>query len=155
MHEGTPLLEQAQLAALQGEQFFLDGQAAAVAGELAIAADDAMAGNHNWNWVRAVGQANGARGVRIADPSGQFTVRDSLPVGNFAQTLPDRELERCALRHKRQVEGFQFAGEVGQELTNSFAQVLRTLTPVRIGSNWTSTVYKIYSPQAGLVSHEH
>jgi hypothetical protein len=48
-------LEQAELAALEGKEFFFNGKAAAVAGELAVAADHAMAGNDDGDGVRSIG----------------------------------------------------------------------------------------------------
>ena len=47
--------QQSQLAALQRQQLLLDGQSAAVAGEFPIAADYAVTGDHNRNWIGSIG----------------------------------------------------------------------------------------------------
>src|SRR5580658_8296357 len=59
-------------AALVGEQPALAGQAAAEAGEGAVGADHPVAGDHDGDRVLAVGEADSARRVRLADLGGQL-----------------------------------------------------------------------------------
>ena len=58
-------LEKLKLALLQRQQLFFGGKAAAKAGQLAIAADDTMAGNDDGNWILSVGGPDRTRGFRI------------------------------------------------------------------------------------------
>ena len=52
---------------LQVEQILLAPQAAAVAAEVAVLVDDAVAGNQDRDAVQAVGPADGAHGRGVAD----------------------------------------------------------------------------------------
>src|SRR5712692_6645055 len=114
--------QQVQLAAFEGEKFFLDGQPAAVSGELAVRSNDAMAGNDDRNGIGTVCQAHGARGVRVADASGQLAVGDGLAVGDLAKLLPDSLLKGGALGREREVKGFKVSGEIGAELANGLCE---------------------------------
>ena len=58
------------------EQVLLRRQAAAVADEGAVGADDAVAGHDDADRVAAVGQAHGAGGVGLADPGGELRRSD-------------------------------------------------------------------------------
>ena len=69
---------------LQREQFFFDGQATSVAGELSIAADHAMTRDHDGNRIGAVGQAYCPRSVRIAQTSGEFAIGNCFAVRESA-----------------------------------------------------------------------
>src|SRR5947209_822584 len=102
--------------ALQVEQPALAVDAAAVPGQLAVAADDAVAGNDDGDRVLAVGQPDGAAGFGVADPLGQLAVGDGLAVGNVCKCLPYPPLEQRAGRRQRQLEGRAPAVEVLVEL---------------------------------------
>ena len=99
-------LEQAQLVAFEGKQFFFDRQASTVSGELTVTADDAVAGNDDGDGIRSVGQADGAGGFGIAGAAGEFAVGDGFAVRDVAEQLPDFELECRALGCEGKIEGF-------------------------------------------------
>jgi len=98
------------------EQPALAGQAAAVAGERAVGADHAVAGDDDADRVAAVGQAHGAGGCGTAELLGERAVRRGGAVGNCLQRLPHLLVEGRADRGEPQVERGASAGEVFAEL---------------------------------------
>ncbi len=90
--------QQTKLPAFEGQKFFFDGQTAAVSGEPAVGADDAMAGDDDGNGIGAVGQSHSARGVGVADAASEFAVGDGFTVRDFNEFAPDFLLEWCAFR---------------------------------------------------------
>ena len=78
------------------EQPLLARQAAAVAGQRAVRADDAMAGHDDADRVLAVGQARRAHRLGLADAPRQLGVADGLAAPDLAQRPPDALLERGA-----------------------------------------------------------
>src|SRR5579872_4316652 len=95
-----------------------------------------MARDHDGNWVRSIGQPNGAAGIRIADPTCKLSVRGGLTIRNLLKFAPHFLLEGSALRRERKIEVFKFASEVRLELTDSFRQGGRIFHPLGIGSGW-------------------
>jgi hypothetical protein len=142
------------LAAFQGQEFFFDGQATAVAGEFSVAADNAMTGDDDGNRIGAVGQADCPRSVGIAEAAGELAVRDGFSVGDFAESFPDGELEYCARGREREIEIFQVSREVGAELTDGFLQAFRVFMPRGIGRCRATSVHKIDAAQAGVIGGE-
>src|SRR5579863_3186055 len=104
------------LAAFEVEQETLELEAAAVAGERAVGADDAVAGDDHGDRVAPVGAADGAACRGASDRLGDLGVGPGLAVGDGDQGLPDAALESGAVRRQRQGELAAPAGEVLGEL---------------------------------------
>jgi hypothetical protein len=66
--------------------------------------------------VGAIGEADGAGGVGVAEAGGEGAVGGGFGVGDFAEEGPDLRLERGALGVERDGEVLAGAGEVGLEL---------------------------------------
>ena len=71
-------------------------QAAAVAGEAAVFANDAVAGNEDGEAVGAVGGGHGAHGGRVAELFGQRLIMSGSAVGDGLQHVPHPPLKRAA-----------------------------------------------------------
>src|SRR5580704_2624612 len=99
-------LEKTELSTFQREQFFLCRKASAKAGQIAIAADDAVARNNDGNGIRTVCEAYCASGVRTADSPSQLAVADGFSVGNLAQIVAHKKLKLGAIEDERQIEIF-------------------------------------------------
>src|SRR5690606_41414813 len=102
--------------AFQAEQDLLAGQAAAVADEGAVRADEAVAGGDDGDRVAVVGGAHGAGGARGVQRAGDVAVARGAPVGDRRQPPPDLELEGGAGGGQPGGELPQLAGEVGAQL---------------------------------------
>src|SRR4051794_11674503 len=111
-----PILSKWAHAVLEIEQGALAFQAASVAGERPVGADDAVAGDDDGDRVAAIGGADRARGPGALDALGELAVADRLAVGDRAQRLPDLLLERRAGERQVDVEVAPVAGEVLGEL---------------------------------------
>jgi len=97
-------------------------EAGAVAAELAIVGNDAVAGHDDANGVGGVGLAHRAGDVGRLEAAGESGVAARLAVGDLDQSSPDAELERRALGLERQVEAAKCALEVKLKLAAGFAQ---------------------------------
>ena len=86
---------------LQFQQQSLAPEAAAVAGEIAVLADDAMTGDPNVDSILAVGIGDGSDGGRLADACGEVFVTDRRAVWDASQLPPDSFLKRCSARGDR------------------------------------------------------
>src|SRR5690606_12317959 len=86
------------------QQFALAFHAPAVAGELAVAAHDAMAGNHHRQAVGRAGAGHGAYRPGLLQPIGQLGVAEGGAGRNVPQGLPDAGLEGGAANVQRQVQ---------------------------------------------------
>src|SRR5579864_3939572 len=71
------------------EQRVLAFEAPAVAGQVAVLTDDAMAGNDDGDRIRGAGASDGANRSGLADGSGDFGVRARGAVGDAAKLVPD------------------------------------------------------------------
>lgn len=69
---------------------------ARIAGELAVFADDAVAGDEDGEGVFAVGGSDCADGFRVVDELGDIAVAGGFAVGDGLEGLPDLLLEVCA-----------------------------------------------------------
>src|SRR6185437_5005808 len=76
------------------EQPALGRQAAAVTGEIAVAADHAMAGHDDRQWIRAIRGADRAHRIRPPDAARDVQVTGGLAIRNRQQRAPHFELER-------------------------------------------------------------
>src|SRR5437879_5745805 len=99
----TRKLQKPQLPLLQSQKLFFNREPTAVASQLAIRANDAMARDHDGNRIGSIGQANRTACLRITDPSREFPVRDRLAVRNFLKFAPDPLLKRRAPRGQRKI----------------------------------------------------
>src|SRR5580658_2149284 len=124
-------LQKAQLAAFQRQQLFFDWQAAAEAGQIAVAANDAMARDNNRNRIRTVRKSHRAGRRRIADSLRQLPVADGFSVRNFLQVAPDQKLKVGAVESERQIEVFELSVEIRIELANHFLERSFVLYPIR------------------------
>src|ERR1700730_8466315 len=89
------------------QQGALDVEPAAEAGQGAVRADDAVAGNDDRQRIRAVRKAHGACTTGVAETARQFGIGDGLTIRDGPQRLPDRQLERRASRSQPQREDEQ------------------------------------------------
>src|SRR5690606_7383901 len=98
--------------ALELEQLALDRQPAAVAGQRAVAADDAVTRDDDRDRVAAVREANGPHGLRLADRARDVGIGRRPSVAHIEQRVPDPPLERRSLERERHVELPPLAREV-------------------------------------------
>src|SRR5438067_10810329 len=96
--------------ALVFEEPALAFDAAAVAGEGAVGADDAMTGDDNSDGIGAVGEADCPDCGWAADSIGEFAVGDGGAERNLSQSLPYLTLEGRAI-------GFDWEGVDGGEVS--------------------------------------
>src|SRR5205823_3143953 len=90
--------------------------AAAIAGQRAVAADDAVAGDDDADGIVAIGMADGAHGRLAPDALGERAIGKRPAAGDLAQGLPDLALEgRAAGRDRQAVDGVQLAVEIGPD----------------------------------------
>ena len=94
----------ARVSVFQLQQHFFAFQAAGIAGESALGADYAVAGNEDRDGIAAVGLARRPGGLGSADLLGQPGIAAGLAIGNLSQSLPDLALKFRALRRQRQVK---------------------------------------------------
>src|SRR5262245_35147824 len=97
------------------EQELLPPQPAAVAAELAVLVDDAVARNHDGDAIEAVGAADGALSAGRADASGHVFVGAGVAIGNVAQLIPDAAFKWTTRIDQWHREPFERAGEIGRE----------------------------------------
>src|SRR5262245_46795792 len=119
-----------QSLSFEFKQEFLALDAAAVAGQLAVRPDHAVAGNDDRDRVAAIRRADSARGFRIADPPRQLAITDRRAVGNLSQFGPDTLLKRRAAGCKGQIELGQFAREVCSQLISGFPEEAVVAPPI-------------------------
>ena len=106
-------------------------EAAAVAGEIASGPDDPVAGHDDRHGVAAVGEPDRAAGLRVADPTGQFAIRDRRAVGDLEQARPHSALEVGADELEWHVELLELAREVGAELRRDVLEPPVVADPLR------------------------
>src|SRR5262245_54267019 len=97
-------------------------RAQAVAAELAVAADDAVAGYDERHWVGGAGMANGALGVRLTNGVRDLAVAAGLAKRNPAQFLPYTALEGGGADIERQVDVRHLAGDEVDDLLDRRVQ---------------------------------
>lgn len=96
------------------EQPGLGGQPAGIAGEAAIGANDAVAGDDERNRIAAIGEADGARSTRLAKGCGERLIAAGLAGRDGAELRPDALLElRAGRRHSQPIKGGELSGEIG------------------------------------------
>src|SRR6187399_2723518 len=109
-------------ALLEVEQLTFALQAAAVAGEVTVRADDPVAGHDDADRILAVGQAHGSRRGRVPDAFGQFAVGNLFTVRDPAQLCPHRALKGRAAEPEVQFEFPPLAREILGELVDGLAE---------------------------------
>ena len=96
------------------------GDAPAVAGEGAVGADDAVAGDGDGDLVGGAGPGDGADGCGLADALGDFGIGGGLAEGDFGEGFPYFLLESGALNIEREKDTlawiFDEADDFGDEL---------------------------------------
>src|SRR5688572_7818415 len=98
------------------EQPALALEPAAVTGQRAVGSDEAMAGNHQADWIRAVREAHRADRQRTLQPVRHAPVAERRSRGNCAQRAPHVALERRAAGlDGNLVDGLQFAREIAAQ----------------------------------------
>ena len=108
-------------------------QSSAEARETAIAADDAVAGDHDGKRVGAIGRTDGANGGRLPDASREVRVADRLSERDLTQGRPDRSLKGGARGSQSQVETLERAVEVVAELRRRACEERVVSPPAGIG----------------------
>src|SRR5437763_13215933 len=109
-------------ARLVREQPALGLDAAAEAGERAVAADDAVARHDDGDGIGSVRGADGAHGVGMPDVARDGAVHRGRAVRDGAQAAPHALLKGGAVDREREVEVAQLAGEVRAQLRHDAAQ---------------------------------
>src|SRR5690349_10651810 len=117
-------MSERQSSGFEIEERALAPQSPAVADELAVRPDDAMAWDDDDDRIRAVRGSDGASGGRITDASRELAVRDRLSVGDVQQRVPDAHVERRPLRPKGDLERLALSVEVLAELRLDRADML-------------------------------
>lgn len=87
-------------------------EAARVAVELALAVDDAVAGDDDGDGVGAVGGTDGAGRGGVADAPCEEAVGNGFAEGDVEEVLPDELVERGAAGREGSLEHAAGAGEV-------------------------------------------
>src|SRR5262249_3273537 len=106
----------------QGQERTLFRQAASVAGQYAIRADDAVAGYDDADRVSSGGRAHRARTARTTSAPRKFCIGNGLAEADAGDRLPHRTLERCAVRRDLDRKVFARAMEIFRELALRLAQ---------------------------------
>src|SRR5580704_3274827 len=86
------------------KQRAFERQAAAIAGEASIGADDAMAGDNQSYGVGAVCKTHGAGAVRSTELCSERAIARGLAEGDFQQCIPDLMLEWRSFRRELEIE---------------------------------------------------
>src|SRR6185437_6725113 len=107
------------------EQRVFAFEAPAIAGQVAVLADDAMAGNNDGDRIRGAGARDGANSSGLADRACDLGVRARGAVGDAAKLVPDAALERGGLHVQRQIDMRLLAAQVAEDFANPLAQILR------------------------------
>lgn len=132
----------------------LQVDAAAEPGHRPVGADHPVAGYDDGDRVGAVGGADRARGVAVADPGREFAVGDRLAIGDRNQLLPDRLLKRCAVRAQRQVEIKSFAGKIVVELAECFGKRRLVFDPAVVRITRPAAARERQDAQIGICAGE-
>lgn len=114
------------------EQGALAFEAPAVAGQVAVLADDAMAGNDDGDRIRRAGASDGANGSGLADGARDLGVRARSAVRDAAKLVPHAALERGGLHVERQVDMRLLAAQMAEDFANPLAQILRVAVDFRL-----------------------
>ena len=139
--------------ALTGQQHPFCFQAARIAGQAPVGADDPMAGNDNGNWIVTHRPAHRLRGharqaALCRQAPGDLPVGRRFSVGNLLQKLPHRALEGGASHMDRRHEVRLPPREVNIQPPHRLQQnrrFLRLVLPVQLERE----VFSALKPQAG------
>jgi uncharacterized protein len=117
---------------LMRQKFALERQAAAIAGETAIAADDAVTGHDQGDGIGAIGSAHGAGRLGIADGAGHCAVTGGGAERNIAQRVPYQLIELRPFGGQFEVKYLPFAFGIFVHLPPDIGQRFCTAFGVRI-----------------------
>lgn len=98
------LLPDARVQSFMREEGALAVQAPAIAGQIAVLANDAVARDNDRYWIGGAGASDGANGAGFADGSRHFAIGFRRAVGDSPQFFPDAPLKRGCLYVGRQIE---------------------------------------------------
>src|SRR5579871_2891761 len=147
-------IPQAQLAAFEIEQPLLVLEAAPVASQFPVAADDAVARDDDRDRIGAVRQPDRAARRRVPEAARQFAIRNGLAVWDEAQLAPDALLKIGARRPERQIKAFESAGEERAQLPHRFAEVAVVLLPGGRHARRGTAGGESDLPESRLIGHE-
>src|SRR5699024_4290601 len=71
--------------------------AAAIANQISVGSNHAMAGDDDRDWILAVGTTHSTHLFSIAQHLSHLSITGCLSIGDVAKLLPDRLLKVCAL----------------------------------------------------------
>src|SRR5262249_48415598 len=109
----------------QGQERTLFRQAASVAGERAIRADDAVAGYNDADRVSSGGRAHRARTARTTSAPRKVCIGNGLAKADISDRLPHRALKQCAVRR-------DLDGKVGARTIEIFPEFALCLAQQRM-----------------------
>lgn len=141
-------LEKRSLLAFEGEELFFYGKAAAEAGELAVAANDAMARHDDRNGIRTVGEPDRAGGFGIAEFASDLAVADRFTVGDLLQAAPHEQLKIGSVQDQWHIEILQIAGKIRFELTDDVLERLLVIIPRWVRRLRTAAVHEVKHAEA-------
>jgi hypothetical protein len=99
-------------------------------GQVAVTADDPVAGHDDRDRIAAIRGADRAYGFRPADTFGDIRIRRRLSVWDLLQRLEHAELELGTIELQREIEVPAFAGEVFGQLLARRRERLLVVDPV-------------------------
>lgn len=115
------------------EQPFLAPQTATITDQLAVFADDAMAGYDDGDRVAAVGGSHGPYGCRSTDTPCNILIGCRAAIRNRLQALPDLLLEFGSAQGQADIEFVALSLEI-------FGHLLLDLTNIRVGNGILATL---------------
>jgi len=117
---GADVTSSLWLRSFEFQQRLFVAESAAVPHQFSGAADDAMAGNDNRNWVSSVRHSNRSRRCRIANLSRNTAIAGSCAEFHVPQRHPDFLLKFGSLGCQRQIKILQFTRKIRVELFYDF-----------------------------------
>ena len=132
------------------EQLLLSLDAPAVAGEVAVGADDAVARDGDGERVGGAGPGDGADGARVADAAGDFGVAGGLAEGDLGERVPDALLEGGAADVEREVQADSRIFDEADDFCDGQLEVAVGADQVRAGK----AVLEVAGELVGIVAEE-
>ena len=127
------------------------GDAPAVAGEGAVGADDAVAGDGDGDLVGGAGPGDGADGCGLADALGDFGIGGGLAEGDFGEGFPYFLLESGALNIEREKDTLAWIFDEADDFGDELLEGLVAADEVRAGK----AVLKFAGEGVGIVAKKN